>query len=112
MIVPPPERVLDAAELGRVHFVGVGGAGMSGIARILLARGMQVSGSDAKESSVLASLRALGAEIHITSATTRPMSNAPTPWSCPPRSARTTRRSPRRVGWGCASCRAPRRWRR
>ncbi len=65
MIVPPPERVLNAAELGRVHFVGVGGAGMSGIARILLARGIPVSGSDAKDSSALASLRALGAEINV-----------------------------------------------
>ncbi|HEX6232308.1 MAG TPA: UDP-N-acetylmuramate--L-alanine ligase [Jiangellaceae bacterium] len=65
MIVPPPERVLLAAELGRVHFVGIGGAGMSGIARILLARGIPVSGSDAKNSSALASLRALGADINI-----------------------------------------------
>ena len=38
------------AELERVHMVGIGGAGMSGIARILLDRGGQVSGSDAKES--------------------------------------------------------------
>ena len=37
-------------ELQRVHMVGIGGAGMSGIARILLDRGGQVSGSDAKES--------------------------------------------------------------
>ena len=37
-------------ELQRVHMVGIGGAGMSGIARILLDRGAQVSGSDAKES--------------------------------------------------------------
>ncbi|HEX6337454.1 MAG TPA: UDP-N-acetylmuramate--L-alanine ligase [Jiangellaceae bacterium] len=65
MIVPPPDQVLVASDLGRVHFVGVGGAGMSGIARILLARGIQVSGSDAKESSALASLRALGAEINV-----------------------------------------------
>jgi len=36
------------AELGKVHLVGIGGAGMSGIARVLLARGTQVSGSDAK----------------------------------------------------------------
>ncbi len=36
--------------LSRVHLVGVGGAGMSGIARILLARGAPVSGSDAKDS--------------------------------------------------------------
>ena len=54
VIVAPPDRVLSADELGRVHFVGIGGAGMSGIARILLARGVPVSGSDAKDSSVLA----------------------------------------------------------
>ncbi|MCX6417426.1 MAG: Mur ligase domain-containing protein, partial [Actinobacteria bacterium] len=35
---------------GRVHVVGIGGAGMSGIARVLLARGIEVSGSDAKDS--------------------------------------------------------------
>ena len=51
--------------LGRVHFVGIGGAGMSGIARILLARGVPVSGSDAKDSTMLAALRALGARIDV-----------------------------------------------
>ena len=50
---------------GRVHFVGVGGAGMSGIARILLARGVTVSGSDAKQSRELEALRALGADVHV-----------------------------------------------
>ncbi|HSK27112.1 MAG TPA: UDP-N-acetylmuramate--L-alanine ligase [Jiangellales bacterium] len=65
MIVRPPEHVLPAEHLGRVHFVGIGGAGMSGIARILLARGIRVSGSDAKDSSVLAGLRALGAEVFV-----------------------------------------------
>ena len=45
---------------GHVHIVGIGGAGMSGIARILLARGAQVSGSDARESKRLVALRALG----------------------------------------------------
>jgi UDP-N-acetylmuramate--alanine ligase len=52
-------------ELGRVHFVGIGGAGMSGIARILLARGVTVSGSDVKDSTMLAALRALGARIYV-----------------------------------------------
>jgi UDP-N-acetylmuramate--alanine ligase len=56
---PPADR------LGRVHLMGVGGAGMSGIARILLARGVTVSGCDAKESAALAALRALGATIHL-----------------------------------------------
>lgn len=65
MIVSPPERILTAEKLGRVHFVGIGGAGMSGIARILLARGIAVSGSDAKDSGVLAGLRALGADVHV-----------------------------------------------
>src|SRR5436309_13437322 len=62
------EEVTDippAAELGRVHFMGVGGAGMSGIARIMLARGMRVSGCDAKESRALAALRARGADVHV-----------------------------------------------
>src|SRR5262249_60206605 len=58
VVVPP-----DAGALGRVHFVGIGGVGMSGIARILLARGIPVSGSDAKESRTLVVLRALGATV-------------------------------------------------
>lgn len=52
-------------ELQRVHMVGIGGAGMSGIARILLDRGGQVSGSDAKESRAVRALRARGALIRI-----------------------------------------------
>jgi UDP-N-acetylmuramate--alanine ligase len=54
-----------AADLGRVHFIGVGGAGMSGIARILAARGVAVSGSDAKDSRALSALRALGVAVHV-----------------------------------------------
>ncbi|MHB8452198.1 MAG: UDP-N-acetylmuramate--L-alanine ligase, partial [Mycobacteriales bacterium] len=52
-------------DLSRVHLIGVGGAGMSGIARILLARGATVSGSDAKDSVTLATLRALGATVSV-----------------------------------------------
>ena len=51
--------------LDRVHLVGIGGAGMSGIARILLDRGMAVSGSDAKESPTLLTLRAQGARVAV-----------------------------------------------
>ncbi|GAB3682833.1 UDP-N-acetylmuramate--L-alanine ligase [Saccharopolyspora tripterygii] len=54
------ERLLE-----RVHLVGIGGAGMSGIARILLARGHQVSGSDARDSRTVMALRAQGASIGI-----------------------------------------------
>ena len=49
----------------RVHLIGIGGAGMSGIARILLARGVTVSGSDAKDSRAVLALRALGARVEV-----------------------------------------------
>ena len=47
----------------RVHFIGIGGAGMSGLARIALSHGITVSGSDAKDSSVVTALSALGATV-------------------------------------------------
>ena len=63
-LVTPTEPVpLD--ELGRVHFVGIGGAGMSGIARIMLDRGTKVSGSDSGASATLDELAALGARVHV-----------------------------------------------
>ena len=65
MIVPVPEELLPADRLGRVHFVGIGGAGLSGIARIMLARCIAVSGSDAKESTAVEALRVLGARVHV-----------------------------------------------
>ena len=49
----------------KVHFIGIGGAGMSGIARILLGMGHKVTGSDLRDTSNVAALRELGAEIHI-----------------------------------------------
>ncbi|MFT3662035.1 MAG: UDP-N-acetylmuramate--L-alanine ligase [Gordonia sp. (in: high G+C Gram-positive bacteria)] len=52
-------------QLHRVHMVGIGGAGMSGLARILLARGGRVSGSDARESHGVVALRARGAHVRI-----------------------------------------------
>lgn len=48
-----------------IHFIGVGGAGMSGIARIMLAKGFSISGSDKADSAMLTSLSALGAKIFI-----------------------------------------------
>jgi UDP-N-acetylmuramate--alanine ligase len=48
----------------KIHFIGIGGSGMSGLARIALADGIIVSGSDAKDSSVLTALAALGATIY------------------------------------------------
>ncbi|MFD8816815.1 UDP-N-acetylmuramate--L-alanine ligase, partial [Streptomyces sp. NPDC059627] len=49
----------------RPHFIGIGGAGMSGIAKILAQRGAEVAGSDAKESETAGALRALGVTVHI-----------------------------------------------
>ncbi|MBL4908483.1 MAG: UDP-N-acetylmuramate--L-alanine ligase [Alteromonadaceae bacterium] len=49
----------------RIHFVGIGGAGMGGIAEVLLNEGYQISGSDISKNPVVARLIALGAEITI-----------------------------------------------
>lgn len=46
-----------------VHFIGVGGIGMSGIARILLRNGVRVSGSDLKENKITGELKALGVDV-------------------------------------------------
>ncbi|WP_329552419.1 UDP-N-acetylmuramate--L-alanine ligase [Streptomyces sp. NBC_00696] len=51
--------------MDRPHFIGIGGAGMSGIAKILAQRGAKVAGSDAKDSATADALRALGATVHI-----------------------------------------------
>jgi UDP-N-acetylmuramate--alanine ligase len=60
-----PGDVLPAEALGRVHFIAIGGAGMSGIARIMLKRGIAVSGSDARDSELLAQLGDLGAKVFV-----------------------------------------------
>ncbi|CNG53572.1 UDP-N-acetylmuramate--L-alanine ligase MurC [Mycobacterium tuberculosis] len=60
-----PGEVVPAERLGRVHFIAIGGAGMSGIARIMLRRGMAVSGSDARDSELLAQLGDLGAKVFV-----------------------------------------------
>ncbi|HET8681483.1 MAG TPA: UDP-N-acetylmuramate--L-alanine ligase [Micromonosporaceae bacterium] len=52
-------------QLDNVHLIGIGGAGMSGVARILLARGARVSGSDARDSHTVLALRAAGASVAI-----------------------------------------------
>lgn len=59
---PAGTSVFDGS--GRTHFVGVGGAGMSAIAKVLLERGHEVSGSDLKGSGALVMLEATGAIIH------------------------------------------------
>lgn len=59
------ELPVDLASLGPVYVIGIGGAGMSGIARVMAARGVSVSGSDAKDSRRIAALRALGVVVHI-----------------------------------------------
>ncbi|WP_018350887.1 UDP-N-acetylmuramate--L-alanine ligase [Longispora albida] len=56
---------VTAEDLGRVHLIGVGGVGMSGLARLLLTRGVPTSGSELREWPSLAGLRALGGTIHM-----------------------------------------------
>lgn len=54
---------LDPAQ--RVHFIGIGGAGMSAIAKVLIERGFTVSGSDLKGSKASAMLQAMGGDVHV-----------------------------------------------
>jgi UDP-N-acetylmuramate--alanine ligase len=63
LVTPVDPVPLD--QLGRVHFIGIGGAGMSGIARIMLARGLAVSGSDSAPSALLDELAELGAQVYV-----------------------------------------------
>jgi UDP-N-acetylmuramate--alanine ligase len=51
--------------IGQVHFVGIGGSGMSGIARLFLQAGHRVTGSDVRDSNYITALRELGATISI-----------------------------------------------
>jgi UDP-N-acetylmuramate--alanine ligase len=60
----PNFKLSELAQL-KIHFIGIGGAGMSGIARIMLAKGFSISGSDKNDSSMLTALKALGAKIYV-----------------------------------------------
>ncbi len=65
MKIPVPDEILPADRLGRVHFVGIGGAGLSGIARLMHQAGVVVSGSDANDSAVVQALRDEGITVHV-----------------------------------------------
>ena len=58
-------QVPEMGRVRRIHFVGIGGAGMCGIAEVLLNQGYAVSGSDIKASTVTERLELLGARIMI-----------------------------------------------
>ncbi|MDQ0732570.1 UDP-N-acetylmuramate--L-alanine ligase [Arthrobacter sp. B1I2] len=60
-----PHNIHQLESLGKVHFIGIGGVGMSAVARIMVARGVPVSGSDAKDLPVMADLAAAGARIAV-----------------------------------------------
>ncbi|MEV6599460.1 UDP-N-acetylmuramate--L-alanine ligase [Actinoplanes sp. NPDC051346] len=60
-----PAGGLTAEDLGTVHLIGIGGVGMGGLARLLLTRGIPVSGSELREWPALAALRALGGTVHM-----------------------------------------------
>ena len=65
MRIPVPGEVLPAAALGRVHCIGIGGAGISAIARIMAQRGVPVTGSDDHDTPFLPALRELGVTCHL-----------------------------------------------
>ncbi|WP_426624387.1 UDP-N-acetylmuramate--L-alanine ligase [Leifsonia sp. McL0607] len=65
MTIKPDLDATIPDDLGNLHFVGIGGSGMSGIARLFLESGHTVTGSDVRHSSNIDALRALGATIAI-----------------------------------------------
>nr|WP_286186430.1 UDP-N-acetylmuramate--L-alanine ligase [Sphaerisporangium cinnabarinum] len=65
MTAPSGEGPLALEALGTVHLVGVGGAGMSVVARLLAAHGVPVQGSDAREGDALAALRTDGVRVWV-----------------------------------------------
>jgi UDP-N-acetylmuramate--alanine ligase len=64
-MIKPDYSVQVPKNLGNVHFIGIGGSGMSGIARILIGLGHRVSGSDVRSSPNIVALESLGAKITI-----------------------------------------------
>ena len=64
-MIKPDYSIPIPSDLGVVHFIGIGGSGMSGIARLVIQMGHKVTGSDVRESSNTKALRDLGAEIAI-----------------------------------------------
>ena len=64
-MIKPDSTATIPETIRKAHFIGIGGSGMSGIARMLLGSGVAVSGSDRTESDYTRSLRELGAEVHI-----------------------------------------------
>ena len=56
---------MNLQEAGRVHFIGIGGVGMSAIAKVMIEKGISVSGSDLKKSRAASVLAAMGVEVHI-----------------------------------------------
>ena len=73
----------------RVHFVGVGGVGMSGLAEVMCTLGYQVSGSDNADNAATRRLASLGVTVNKGHA--RRTCSAPTASWCPARSSPTTR---------------------
>ncbi len=80
-----------------VHFVGIGGIGMSGIAEVLVNLGFRVSGSDLKRSNVTDRLQQMGVEI-LRRSQRRKMSATRTSWFARLPCATTIRRSSRPIG--------------
>ena len=64
-MIKPDYTQLVPENLGTIHFVGIGGSGMSGIARMLMGMGHKVTGSDLRDTDAVKELRKLGAEVFI-----------------------------------------------
>ena len=96
-------------DIGPVHFVGIGGIGMSGIAEVLANLGYTVHGSDVADSANVKRLRDMGIAVAIGHKAREPR-RAPTWWSSPPPSSATIPSWSPRAPSGCRWCGAPKCW--
>ncbi len=65
MLIDKPATVPEMRRIRGIHFVGIGGTGMCGIAEVLFNQGYEVSGSDLRDSAVVKRLRSIGIRVEI-----------------------------------------------
>ncbi len=65
MVMIEPIEVVPVDEVGKIHFIAIGGSGMSGIARLYAEHGIPTSGSDRSDSNTLKSLQRLGIQTYV-----------------------------------------------
>ena len=100
------KRLKELKDIEKIHFVGIGGAGMSPLAKIMVELGYEVTGSDRADSEVIQNLQKLGAKITLDGQKGKTL-RVPMPLWYPRPFPLTTRKYSRRATSASASYTAP-----